>query len=138
MENILQVELNNSIRKTSKFLSRIEVTIIEFFKEYEVSNIIYSFNPDMSGKYLDIEFRTEANRVLQLQIAEREKDGIFIWPPYILRSKLRMFLYFGFISILSIDISSKSYTEEINVHSRQVVKWVTCHTIAEEEYLITE
>ena len=84
MENILQVELNNSIRKTSKFLSRIEVTIIEFFKKYEVSNITYSCNPDMSGKYLDIEFRTEANRVLQLQIAEREKDGIFIWPPYIL------------------------------------------------------
>ena len=83
MENTLQLELNNSIRNKSKFLLAIEKITIKFLGRYEVYNITYSANEDMNGKYLEIEFKTRINKRLRLQFAERGKDGVFIWPPFI-------------------------------------------------------
>ena len=83
MGNTLQLELNNSIRNKSKFLLAIEKITIKFLGRYEVYNITYSANEDMSGKYLEIEFKTRINKRLRLQFAERGKDGVFIWPPFI-------------------------------------------------------
>lgn len=83
MKNCQQLELNKSFRKKYKFLSIIEKTTIEILKRYEVYNITYSANEDMSGKYLEIEFKTGINKILKLQFAERENDGVFIWPPFI-------------------------------------------------------
>lgn len=93
MENPQQLELNNSIRKKSKFLSIMENTIIELFKGYEVYNITYSANQDMSGKYLDIEFKTAINRILRLQLVERNNEGIFIWAPLIISTHSTIDLY---------------------------------------------
>lgn len=83
MENTLKLELNNSIRNKSKFLLAIEKITIKFLGRYEVYNITYSANEDISGKYLEVEFKTRINKRLRLQFAEREKDGVFIWPPFI-------------------------------------------------------